>query len=306
LTCGKLLTGVTVPQWSAILMLNNLEAPESYFQAAFRVQSPWSVWNPKGDDPHHEQVIKPACLVIDFAPTRALRLFADYGMRLGEGRDADADVRDLARFLPVLGFDGTEMRPVDVDTIIDIAFESASIDTRAMNSKRFISASPTKLESLSDDVRRALERVTKGGDTGAGVDEDDETIINETPELDGTSGGSGSGGSGSEDGGDEVESTSDLEDRLAFLAKRVNAYMYLSDIVEKNVKDVLETEEDKLFRAIFELDSNQLGALFDAGLLNEQAMRLAIHQFRRADEASFSYIGINPRAQRADDVIGDA
>ncbi|MBK7186163.1 MAG: hypothetical protein IPH85_09595 [Ignavibacteria bacterium] len=40
LTCGKLLTGVTLPQWSAILMLNNLESPESYFQAAFRVQSP--------------------------------------------------------------------------------------------------------------------------------------------------------------------------------------------------------------------------------------------------------------------------
>ena len=303
LSCGKLLTGVTVPQWSAILMLNNLEAPEGYFQAAFRVQSPWSVWNPNGDEPNYEQVIKPACLVIDFAPTRALRLFADYGMRLGDGRDADADVRDLARFLPVLGFDGTEMREVDVDTIIDIAFESTSIDTRAMSSKRFISASLAKLESLSDDVRRALERVTKGGDAGAMMD-DDETTINENPELGGMSGGSGGGGSG--EGGGEEESTSDLEDRLTFLAQRMNAYMYLSDIVEKNVKDVLDTEEDELFRAVFELDSKDLGALLDAGLLNEQAMRLAIHQFRRADEASFTYTGLNPRAERTGDRSPDA
>ena len=303
LSCGKLLTGVTVPQWSAILMLNNLGAPEGYFQAAFRVQSPWSVWNPNGDEPNYEQVIKPACLVIDFAPTRALRLFADYGIRLGDGRDADADVRDLARFLPVLGFDRTEMRKVDVDTIIDIAFESTSIDTRAMSSKRFISASLAKLESLSDDVRRALERVTKGGDAGGTMD-DDETTINQNPELGDMSGGSG-GGAGGEGGGEE-ESTSDLEDRLTFLAQRINAYMYLSDIVEKNVKDVLDTEEDELFRAVFELDSKDLGALLDAGLLNEQAMRLAIHQFRRADEASFTYTGLNPRAERTGDRSLDA
>ena len=38
LSCGKLTTGVTVPQWSSILMLRNLKSPESYFQAAFRVQ----------------------------------------------------------------------------------------------------------------------------------------------------------------------------------------------------------------------------------------------------------------------------
>src|SRR3546814_2188799 len=42
LSCGKLLTGVTVPEWSAIFMLRSLKSPESYFQAAFRVQSPWA------------------------------------------------------------------------------------------------------------------------------------------------------------------------------------------------------------------------------------------------------------------------
>jgi hypothetical protein len=54
LSCGKLTTGVTVPQWSSILMLRNLKSPESYFQAAFRVQSPWSIKNPNGDNPNEE------------------------------------------------------------------------------------------------------------------------------------------------------------------------------------------------------------------------------------------------------------
>ena len=43
LSCGKLTTGVTVQQWSSILMLRNLKSPETYFQAAFRVQSPLSL-----------------------------------------------------------------------------------------------------------------------------------------------------------------------------------------------------------------------------------------------------------------------
>ncbi len=59
LSCGKLTTGVTVPQWAAILMLRNLNSPETYFQAAFRVQSPWSIKNPNGDNPNEEEILKP-------------------------------------------------------------------------------------------------------------------------------------------------------------------------------------------------------------------------------------------------------
>ena len=68
LSCGKLTTGVTVPQWSSILMLRNLKSPETYFQAAFRVQSPWSIKNPNGDNPNEEEILKPICFVFDFAP----------------------------------------------------------------------------------------------------------------------------------------------------------------------------------------------------------------------------------------------
>jgi hypothetical protein len=70
------------PQWSSILMLRNLNSPETYFQAAFRVQSPWSIKNPNGDNPNEEEILKPVCFVFDFAPTRALRQLADYGIGL--------------------------------------------------------------------------------------------------------------------------------------------------------------------------------------------------------------------------------
>lgn len=296
LTCGKLLTGVTVPQWSAILMLCNLSAPETYFQAAFRVQSAWSVWNPNGDDPNEEQIVKPTCLVVDFAPTRALRLYADYGMRLGAGIHADKDVADLNAFLPVLGFDGTAMRAVEVDHIIDVAFATTSVDVRRMDSRRFINPNTDLLSGLTDEARTALEQVARvGQDTSS--DSPDETTINETGELD-ESGGESDGDGGDNDADEDTDSheANALAERLTFLSKRVNAFMYLSERVESNLHDVLTTEEALLFHAVMDLGPGNMAALVDAGLFNEQAMRLAIHQFRRADVTAMSYTGIDPRA----------
>jgi hypothetical protein len=101
LSCGKLTTGVTVPQWSSILMLRNLKSPETYFQAAFRVQSPWSIKNPNGDDPNEEEILKPVCFVFDFAPTRALRQLSEYGIGLSPNEpNPETRLRTSCRFCP--------------------------------------------------------------------------------------------------------------------------------------------------------------------------------------------------------------
>src|SRR4029077_8859330 len=127
LSCGKLTTGVTVPQWSSILMLRNLSAPETYFQAAFRVQSPWPITNPNGDAPNEEEILKPVCFVFDFAPTRALRQIADYGAGLSpETPNPEQAVAELVKFLPVLAYDGSNMTQVDAGGILDIAMSGTS------------------------------------------------------------------------------------------------------------------------------------------------------------------------------------
>ena len=56
LSCGKLTTGVTVRPWTGILMLRNSSSPETYFQAAFRVQNPWTIKNPDSIKPNQEQI----------------------------------------------------------------------------------------------------------------------------------------------------------------------------------------------------------------------------------------------------------
>lgn len=69
LSCMKLTTGVTVRPWTGIFMLRNLKSPETYFQAAFRVQSPWEINNDDGT----KEIMKQECYVFDFALDRALK-----------------------------------------------------------------------------------------------------------------------------------------------------------------------------------------------------------------------------------------
>ncbi len=90
LSVGKLMTGVTVPQWGAILILRSLKSPESYFQAAFRVQSPWT--HP-ATTTAPARINKHTCFVFDFDPNRALTLIYQYGTKLAGGSTEDGPRR---------------------------------------------------------------------------------------------------------------------------------------------------------------------------------------------------------------------
>ncbi|MDP3026487.1 MAG: GIY-YIG nuclease family protein, partial [Nanoarchaeota archaeon] len=89
LSCGKLTTGVTISPWTGVFMLRNLNSPETYFQTAFRVQSPWSVKNPDGKSPNKEEIMKKECYVFDFAPDRALRQISEYSCNLNIDESID-------------------------------------------------------------------------------------------------------------------------------------------------------------------------------------------------------------------------
>ena len=161
LSCGKLTTGVTVPQWSSILMLRNLKSPETYFQAAFRVQSPWSIRNPDGDNPNEEEVLKPVCFVFDFAPTRALRQLSEYAIGLSSNEaNPENAVRDLVSFLPVLAYDGANMTQIDAGGILDIAMAgtSATLLARKWESALLVNVDNDTLRRILDNPECACRR----------------------------------------------------------------------------------------------------------------------------------------------------
>lgn len=183
LSCGKLTTGVTVAQWSSILMLRNLKSPESYFQAAFRVQSPWSIKNPNGDNPNEEEILKPVCFVFDFAPTRALRQLSEYGIGLSPNEtNPENAVRDLVAFLPVLAFDGANMTQIDAGGILDIAMAgtSATLLARKWESALLVNVDNGTLRRILDspEAMAAVERIEGWRSLGDNVIE---TILTSSP-----------------------------------------------------------------------------------------------------------------------------
>lgn len=149
LTCGKLTTGVTVKPWTGIFMLRNLKSPETYFQAAFRVQSPWEVRNETGD----KIIMKKECYVFDFALDRALRQISDYSCRLDINEsNPEAKVGEFIKFLPVLAYDGSSMKEVNAQDILDIALAGTSATLLA---KRWESALLVNVDN--DTLKRLLD-----------------------------------------------------------------------------------------------------------------------------------------------------
>ena len=99
-------------------MLRNSSSPETYFQAAFRVQSPWTMRDEWGA----EIVLKPLCYVFDFAPNRALRQVAEYSCRLSVGeQNPEQQVNEFIQYLPILAYDGSSMKQIDAAGILDMA-----------------------------------------------------------------------------------------------------------------------------------------------------------------------------------------
>ena len=185
LSCGKLTTGITVPQWSSILMLRNLKSPETYFQAAFRVQSPWAIKNPNGNDPNEEEILKPACFVFDFAPTRALRQLSDYAIGLSPNEpNPENAVRELVSFLPVLAYDGANMTQIDAGGILDIAMAgtSATLLARKWESALLVNVDNDTLRRVLDNAEAlaAVERIEGWRSLGDNIIE---TIINKSEKI---------------------------------------------------------------------------------------------------------------------------
>ena len=259
LSCGKLTTGVTVPQWSSILMLRNLQSPETYFQAAFRVQSPWSIKNPNGDNPHAEEILKPVCFVFDFAPTRALRQLSEYGIGLAPNEpNPENAVKDLVSFLPVLAYDGANMTQIDAGGILDIAMAgtSATLLARKWESALLVNVDNDTLRRILDnpDALAAVERIEGWRALGDNVIE---TIINKGETV-----------KKLKNKGKEKELTTkekkeltdeereykskrkQIQEKLIKFATRIPAFMYLTDFRENTLQDVITKLEPDLFLAV--------------------------------------------------------
>lgn len=301
LSCGKLTTGVTVPQWSSILMLRNLKSPETYFQAAFRVQSPWSIKNPNGDNPHEEAVLKPVCFVFDFAPTRALRQIAEYGAGLSPDRPNPEDaVEELVSFLPVLAYVGSSMTQVDAGGILDIALSgtSATLLARKWQSAILVNVDNETLRRImsSEAAMNAVMNIEGFRALGQNVFE---TVVNKSESVRDTKKEKGDSLTSIErkeltEAEKEYKSKrKQIQEKLIKFATRIPAFMYLTDFRENTLKDVITVLEPELFKSVTGLTVKDFDLLVSLGVFNATHMNQAVFAFRRYEDASLSYTGID-------------
>jgi hypothetical protein len=301
LSCGKLTTGITVPQWSSILMLRNLKSPETYFQAAFRVQSPWSIKNPNGDNPNEEEILKPICFVFDFAPTRALRQLSEYGIGLSPNDpNPENAVKDLVSFLPVLAYDGANMTQIDAGGILDIAMAgtSATLLARKWESALLVNVDNDTLRRILDnpEAMAAVGRIEGWRSLG---DKIIETIINKSEmvkRLKNKAKGKDLSAKEKKQLTDEEKEYKSkrklVQEKLIKFATRIPAFMYLTDFRENTLQDVITKLEPDLFLIVTGLTVKDFHLLVRLKVFNTEQMNQAVFAFRRYEDASLRYTGL--------------
>lgn len=296
LSCGKLTTGVTVKPWTGVFMLRNLKSPETYFQTAFRVQSPWTIT----DDAGQQQIMKQECYVFDFALDRALRQISDYSCRLNVNEDnPEKKVADFIHFLPVLAYDGSTMKQISAQDVLDIALAgtSATLLARRWESALLVNVDNDTLSRLlaNQEALDALMRI----EGFRSLNQDIETIINKSEKVK----------KAKKEGEEkltpkEKKELSDeekeyksmrkqIQEKLIKFATRIPIFMYLTDYRERTLKDVITQLEPGLFKKVTGLDVHDFEMLCSLGVFNASLMNDAIFKFKRYEDSSLSYTGVD-------------
>ena len=296
LSCGKLTTGVTVKPWTGVFMLRNLKSPETYFQTAFRVQSPWTVQDEDGKD----TIMKQECYVFDFALDRALRQISDYSCRLDVNEsNPEKKVADFINFLPVLAYDGSTMRQISAQDVLDIAMAgtSATLLARRWESALLVNVDNDTLQRLLNN-KEALDALMNI-EGFRSLNQDIETIINRSEHVKKV-----------KNEGDEKLSKKEkkelsdeekeyksmrkqIQEKLIKFATRVPIFMYLTDYREMSLKDVITQLEPGLFKKVTGLEVKDFELLCSLGVFNANLMNQAIFSFKRYEDSSLSYTGID-------------
>jgi len=288
LSCGKLMTGVTIREWGAIFMLRSLKSPESYFQAAFRVQSPWAYRDPEGN----LDVQKTACNVFEFDPNRALSLVAEYGIRLAGSELATPSevIGQLLNYLPIYAFAGGKMTELDASDVLDWA--TAGIGATALaqrwNSPLLVEVNEHTLAAVLDhpDLLETLEQIE---DFRALVN-NAEHVVTSTKLLKQAKREQGELDPGQAKERDETaKQRKEIREKLQKFLAKIPVFMYATDFREEALKHVIESLDSALFERVTGLTVDDFKLLSELGLFNADHMNAAIYQFKSFETASLHY-----------------
>ncbi|MDY4535079.1 MAG: hypothetical protein SPD98_07515 [Tractidigestivibacter sp.] len=227
-------------------------------------------------------------------------MMSNYSCRLkvDENVGPEQKVGEFINFLPVLAYDGSAMRPVSAADILDIAMAgtSATLLARRWESALLVNVDNDTLRRIlnNEDALNALMSI----EGFRALNADIETIINrseaikkakrEKEEL--------TPKEKKEISAEEKELKSkrkQIQEKLVKFATRISVLMYLTDYREETLKDVITQLEPGLFKKVTGLTVQDFELLVSLGVFNDALMNDAVYKFRRYEDSSLSYAGVN-------------
>lgn len=192
LSCGQLTTGVTIKEWTAVLMLTDIKSPSLYMQAAFRAQNPFKRLK------NGKLLIKKSAYLFDFAPTRVLEIYDNFANGLnpkavsGEitEKDREENIQELLNFFPVISEDvNGEMIELDANQVL--TFPNALAATEIVNARfmtnllfndslKGVFNFPKEVEEILDKLPEEKNKRIRQTKNKLGLDDAKETYKNKT------------------------------------------------------------------------------------------------------------------------------
>ena len=212
----------------------------------------------------------------------------------------EESVGEFIRFLPILAYDGTSMKQIDAAGVLDVALSgtSATMLARRWESALLVNVDNETLARIlaNEDALKALENI----EGFRNLNQDIETIINKSEhvkkakkELDEDQITPKKRKELSEEEKEYKSKRKQVQEKLIKFATRVPIFMYLTDFREYTLKDVITKIEPELFRKVTGLRVKDFDLLVGLGVFNSQLMNEAVWNFKRYEDASLTYTGIN-------------
>ena len=299
LSCGKLTTGVSVPQWGGVFFLRDTTSPESYFQTAFRAQTPWTL--PKTNNKtgfQSREILKKTCFIFDFAPNRALNLIVDYTAKLDikSGINPEKKITDFINFLPVLCFEGEQMEELNATNLLDMATSGivGTMLARKWQSPLMVDVSDYKLTALLDrpELIEALEKMEDFRNLKTDISKTitSEKAIQKLKKQDNLVKDKELPVKEQTEKKENQSFKKKLKENLLKFITKIPIFMYLTSDQEATLKEVIEQLESELFTKVTGLSMTDFEMLCEVGVFNESYLNESIFAFRRYEDSSLNYL----------------
>jgi hypothetical protein len=248
-TCGRFNTGVTVPEWDMVMMLDDTRAPETYFQTIFRCQSP------------NKKRGKELCSVVDFNPQRCLEMIYEFADITAKPNESTQEaVRSFLEFAPVLDHSGNKTLEVDVNQVLNMMAETGGYAARFGSSVMLNWGSLDSVANTFFGIHADASTKNKSSISDNGLEKGknyDSTGRPKTKaEID-----------------EEEKSEKELRQKVITMMRRIPTYLFLEESKIDNVEDIFDTNNQELFEETIGITVNSFKELCKGFIKTERLDR---------------------------------